>query len=157
MSRGLFMRALAWVLVVGLSAPAWAAGPLEVDHPLVAKERAAYDAKDYEGALAAFEEAKKEWPEDPAVEYNRGVALAQLGRVAEAKQAFQRVAEANRPELQEKAWYNLGNVHATPGERKEALQTQVERAAGMRGRIRDQARSSETAPPRGPSARSQSS
>ena len=122
MSRGLFMRALAWVLVVGLSAPAWAAGPLEVDHPLVAKGRAAYDAKDYEGALAAFEEAKKERPEDPAVEYNRGVALAQLGRVAEAKQAFQRVAEANRPELQEKAWYNLGNVHATTGERKEALQ-----------------------------------
>lgn len=122
MSRGLGMRVLAWVLVVGLSAPAWAAGPLEVDHPLVAKGRAAYDAKDYEGALAAFEEAKKDRPQDPAVEYNRGVALAQLGRVAEAKAAFQRVTEATRPDLQEKAWYNLGNVHATTGERKEALQ-----------------------------------
>lgn len=122
MSRRLGMRVLAWVLVVGLSAPAWAAGPLEVDHPLVAKGRAAYDAKDYEGALAAFEEAKQDRPQDLAVEYNRGVALAQLGRVAEAKSAFQRVTESTRPDLQEKAWYNLGNVHATTGERKEALQ-----------------------------------
>jgi tetratricopeptide (TPR) repeat protein len=121
-SRGLGMRVLLWVLLAGLSSPAWAAGPLEVDHPLVAKGRAAYDARQYEEALAAFEEAKKERPDDPAVEYNRGVALAQLGRVAEAKAAFQRVTEAKRPELQEKAWYNLGNVHATTGERKEALQ-----------------------------------
>jgi len=121
-SRGLGMRVLAWVLVAGLASPAWAAGPLEVDHPLVAKGRAAYDAQKYEDALAAFEEAKKERPDDPAVEYNRGVALAQLGRVAEARSAFQRVTESNRPELQEKAWYNLGNVHATTGERKEALQ-----------------------------------
>lgn len=122
MRPGLGARVLAWVLVVGLASPAWAAGPLEVDHPLVAKGRAAYDAGNYEEALSAFEEAKKERPDDPAVEYNRAVALAQLGRVAEAKSAFQRVTESNRPELQEKAWYNLGNVHATTGERKEALQ-----------------------------------
>jgi tetratricopeptide (TPR) repeat protein len=121
-SRGLGMRALVWVLVAGLASPVWAAGPLEVDHPLVAKGRAAYEAGKYEDALSAFEEAKKERPDDPAVEYNRAVALAQLGRVAEAKSAFQRVVESKRPELQEKAWYNLGNIHATTGERKEALQ-----------------------------------
>ncbi|HVG57223.1 MAG TPA: tetratricopeptide repeat protein [Hyalangium sp.] len=123
MSRGLGMRALVWVLVAGLASPVWAAGPLEVDHPLVAKGRAAYDAGQYEDALAAFEEAKKERPDDPAVEYNRAVALAQLGRIAEARSAFQRVTESKRPELQEKAWYNLGNIHATTGERKEALQS----------------------------------
>ncbi len=122
MSRGLGMHVLAWVLVMGLAFPAWAAGPLEVDHPLVAKGRAAYEAGNYEEALSAFEEAKKERPDDPAVEYNRGVALAQLGRIAEAKSAFQRVTESKRPELQEKSWYNLGNIHATTGERKEALQ-----------------------------------
>jgi tetratricopeptide (TPR) repeat protein len=122
-SRGLGVRALVWVLVAGLASPVWAAGPLEVDHPLVAKGRAAYDAGKYEDALSAFEEAKKERPDDPAVEYNRAVALAQLGRVAEAKSAFQRVTESKRPELQEKAWYNLGNIHATTGERKEALQS----------------------------------
>lgn len=122
MSRGLGMRALVWVLVAGLASPVWAAGPLEVDHPLVAKGRAAYEAGQYEDALSAFEEAKKERPDDPAVEYNRAVSLAQLGRIAEAKSAFQRVVESKRPELQEKAWYNLGNIHATTGERKEALQ-----------------------------------
>ncbi|WP_224244368.1 tetratricopeptide repeat protein [Hyalangium gracile] len=116
------MRVLAWVLVLGLGSTAWAAGPLEVDHPLVAKGRAAYEAGKYEDALSAFEEAKRELPNDPAVEYNRAVALAQLGRAEEAKSAFQRVTESNRPELQGKAWYNLGNIHATTGARKEALQ-----------------------------------
>jgi len=113
------------VLVVGLAlpSPAWAAGLLEVDHPLVAEGRAAYEAGKYEDALAAFEAAKKERPDDAAVEFNRAVALAQLGRVAEAKSAFQRVAESNKPELQQKAWYNLGNVHAGMSERKEALQS----------------------------------
>lgn len=121
---GLWAGALACVLAVGLvlPGPVWAAGPLEVDHPRVAEGRAAYDAGKYEEALAAFEAAKKERPDDPAVEYNRAVALAQLGRVAEAKTALQRVAESNQPDLQQKAWYNLGNVHATTGERKEALQ-----------------------------------
>jgi tetratricopeptide (TPR) repeat protein len=117
-------RALAWVLVLGLALPAWAINPLtEVDHPLVAKGRQAYEAHKYEDALAAFEEAKKQRPDDPAVEYNRAVTLAQLGRAAEAKSAFLRVTESNRPDLQEKAWYNLGNVHANTGERKEALQS----------------------------------
>ena len=57
-------RAGAWVavLIAGLALPssAWAAGPLEVDHPRVAEGRAAYDAGKYEEALAAFEAAKKE-------------------------------------------------------------------------------------------------
>lgn len=120
-------RAGAWLalLIAGLALPssAWAAGPLEVDHPLVAQGRTAYEAGKYEDALTAFEAAKKERPDDAAVEYNRAVALAQLGRVAEAKSALQRVAESNQPELQQKAWYNLGNVHAGLGERKEALQS----------------------------------
>ncbi len=118
------MRARAWValLVAGLAGPGWAVGPLEVDHPLVAQGRAAYEAGQYEQALESFEAARKERPDDPAVEYNRGVALAQLGRVAEAKSSFQRVIDSNRPELRQKAWYNMGNVHATMGERKEALQ-----------------------------------
>jgi len=115
-----------WLLLVSglaLPCPAWAAGLLEVDHPLVAEGRAAYEAGKYEDALAAFEAAKKERPDDAAVEFNRAVTLAQLGRVAEAKSAFQRVAETKQPEIQQKAWYNLGNVHAGGGERKEALQS----------------------------------
>jgi hypothetical protein len=120
--RGLGMRVLAWVLAVGLASPAWAAGPLEVDHPRVAEGRAAYRAGRYEEALSAFDAAKRERPDDPAVEFNRAVTLAKIGRIAEAKESFKRVTDSKRPELQEKAWYNLGNIHAETGERKEALQ-----------------------------------
>jgi hypothetical protein len=111
-------------LVVALALPgkASALGPLEKDHPLVEKGREAYTAGRFEDALAAFEEARKERPDDPAVEFNRGDALAKLGRVDEAKAAFQRVAESNRPDLKQKAHYNLGNLYATTGKRKEALQ-----------------------------------
>lgn len=119
------MRAGVWVLlVVGLALPsgARAAGLLEKEHPLVQKGREAYDAGRYEEALSAFEQAKKERPNDVAVEFNRGDALMKLGRYDEAQQSFQQVAEANNPpELRQKATYNLGNVHAMMGNTREAL------------------------------------
>lgn len=122
------VRGLSWlavgalVVALALPSPAWALGPLEKDHPLIEQGREAYTAGRYEDALKAFEQARKERPDDPAVEFNRGDALAKLGRVDEAKAAFQRVAESNRPDLQQKAHYNLGNLHATTGQRQEALQ-----------------------------------
>ncbi|NPC84637.1 tetratricopeptide repeat protein [Pyxidicoccus fallax] len=116
-------RLLAWGLVVSLAlpSPVWAAGPLERDHPLVQQGREAYAAGNYEEALKAFEAAKKERPNDPAVDFNRADALAKLGRIPEAREAFQGVTESNRPDLRQKAWYNLGNLHATTGDRQEAL------------------------------------
>lgn len=115
---------LVWGLVGVLAFPpsAWALGPLEKDHPQVEKGREAYAAGRFEEALQAFEAARKEKPDDVAVEFNRADALAKLGRIDEAKAAFQRVADAkNRPELQQKAQYNLGNLFATTGDRQEAL------------------------------------
>ncbi|WNG63021.1 tetratricopeptide repeat protein [Archangium gephyra] len=112
------------LLALGLALPsgAWAAGLLEKEHPLIQKGRAAYTAGRYDEALAAFEEAKKERPNDPAVEFNRGDALMKLGRYDEAQRAFQSVAETqNQPELRQKATYNLGNVHAMTGNTREAL------------------------------------
>jgi tetratricopeptide (TPR) repeat protein len=119
-------RALAWTLAGMLAAPSpvWAAGPLEKDHPLIQRGRAAYDAGRFEDALRDFDAAKQERPTDPAVEFNRADALAKLGRVAEAKEAFKQVAESShRPDLAQKSWYNLGNIAATTGDRKEALQS----------------------------------
>ncbi|WP_414640922.1 tetratricopeptide repeat protein, partial [Archangium sp.] len=118
------MRAGLVLLAVGLSWPsgARAAGLLETEHPLVRQGRQAYEAGRYEDALSAFEQAKKERPNDPAVEFNRGDALMKLGRYDEAQKAFQQVAEANNlPELRQKATYNLGNVHAMTGNTREAL------------------------------------
>ncbi|XHF15127.1 tetratricopeptide repeat protein [Archangium gephyra] len=115
---------LGLLLALGLALPsgAWAAGLLEKEHPLIQKGRQAYTAERYEEALSAFEEAKKERPNDPAVEFNRGDALMKLGRYEEAQRAFQSVAETqNQPELRQKATYNLGNAYAKTGDTREAL------------------------------------
>ncbi len=124
-SRGNAARLLAWALVVALALPssAGAAGPLEKDHPLVQQGREAYTAGRFEDALAAFEAAKKELPNDPAVDFNRADALAKLGKIPEAQEVFRGVTESNRPDLRQKAWYNLGNLHATTGDRQEALKS----------------------------------
>ncbi|RKH61064.1 tetratricopeptide repeat protein [Corallococcus llansteffanensis] len=110
--------------LLALPGPAWAVGPLEKDHPLVQRGREAYAAGRYEDALRDFEAAKKERPNDPAVEFNRADALAKLGRAAEAREAFNQVAESSRqPDLTQKSWYNLGNLAATAGDRAEALKS----------------------------------
>ncbi|RYZ39511.1 MAG: tetratricopeptide repeat protein [Myxococcaceae bacterium] len=110
--------------LLALPGPAWAVGPLEKDHPLVQRGREAYAAGRYEDALRDFEAARKERPSDPIVEFNRADALAKLGRAAEAREAFKQVAESSRqPELAQKSWYNLGNLAATAGDRKEALKS----------------------------------
>jgi len=79
------------LLALGLLLPsgARAVGLLEKEHPLVQQGRQAFEAGRYEDALSAFEQAKKERPNDPAVEFNRGDALMKLGRYDEAQQAFQ--------------------------------------------------------------------
>ncbi|GHG63811.1 tetratricopeptide repeat protein [Comamonas sp. JC664] len=116
---------LAWGLATSLAMPSHvlAAGPLERDHPLVEQGRAAYTAGRFDEALAAFEAAKKERPNDVVVDFNRADALAKLGRIDEAKALFHTVTESNRADLRQKAWYNLGNLHATTGDRAEALKS----------------------------------
>lgn len=117
-------RRLGGWLVLGWLLPsvAGAAGLLEKEHPLIQQGRRAYDSGRFDEALSAFDQAKKERPNDPAVEFNRGDALTKLGRYDEAKQAFQAVVDANgRPDLRQKATYNLGNVHAAQGDSREAL------------------------------------
>lgn len=114
------MRLVA-LLVLAWAQAAWAVGPLERPHPKVSEGLGAYAAGRYEDALAAFEEAKKERPDDPTVEFNRGDALMKLGRLDEAREAFARVAESRNAELKQKATYNLGNLHAAKGEREQAL------------------------------------
>jgi tetratricopeptide (TPR) repeat protein len=120
-SRAAYLLAWGLGVLLAMPSPVWAAGPLERDHPLVQQGREAYLAGRYDDALAAFEAAKKERPNDPAVDFNRADALAKLGRIDDAREAFKGVTESNRPDLRQKAWYNLGNLHATTGDRQEAL------------------------------------
>lgn len=65
-----------------------------------------YDAKDYAGALAKFDEAVRLEPDKARWHYNRGLALRKLGRDDEARAAFyesQRLdPEYKRDEIREK-------------------------------------------------------
>lgn len=119
----LLRAALCFTLAVGLAFPpsTWALGPFEKNHPQVEKGIDAYSQGRYEDALAAFEAAKKELPQSAAVEFDRGNALAKLGRLDEAREAFHKVSELDRGELRSKDLYNLGNVWAQLGNEKEAI------------------------------------
>lgn len=103
------------------SAPSFALGPFERNHPAVEEGLTAYEQGDYATALQQFEEAKKELPQSSAVEFNRGNALYKLGNHAEAVSAYQRAAELDKGELRQQDYYNLGNTFAAMGKREEAL------------------------------------
>lgn len=68
----------------------------------------AFQAGNYEGALAAFEAALAEGMSGPAIHFNIGVASYRLGRYAEAEHAFREVAAT--PAMSGLAYYNLGLV-----------------------------------------------
>jgi tetratricopeptide (TPR) repeat protein len=114
-------------MAIGLSAVlaigprALALGPLQRNHPVVERGLKAYESGRYDEALQAFDDAKRELPSSAALEFNRGNALYKLGRRDEAKDAYHRVSEAERSDLREKDYYNLGNVWAEMGNAKEAI------------------------------------
>ncbi len=110
------MKGLLFAAALLLAAPAL----FSRNHPKVAEGMGAYGRGDFEGALRAFDEAKKELPNSGAVELDRGAALHRLGRYDEALAAFQRAAELD-PALAGKAAYNAGNTHAAMGNKKEAV------------------------------------
>lgn len=111
------------LLLAGVFASrAEAAGPFEKNHPQVEAGTEAYDAQKFDQALEHYDEAAKEKPSDPRVQYDRGLALHKLGRHDEARQAFQRALELDRSgELAGKIHYNLGNVAMATGDKKAAL------------------------------------
>lgn len=67
-----------------------------------------------EEALADYERALQQRPDDLTVHYNRGAALYALGRYPEAQREFQRAAESTSPSvdpgLRADAYYNTGNA-----------------------------------------------
>lgn len=68
-------------------------------------------------ALAAYDEAARELPDDPGVQLDRGLALLGAGKLGEAREAFRRAAAGNAPkELRAKALYNMGLTFLKDGE-----------------------------------------
>lgn len=107
-----------------MAAAVLAMGPFEKNDPLIEQGTALYEQGQFEQALAKFEEAAAQHPQDPRVPYNRGLALHKAGRNEEAKQAFTRAIELDRAgdgALTGKAHYNLGNVAASTEDQKTAV------------------------------------
>jgi tetratricopeptide (TPR) repeat protein len=87
----------------------------------VAEGMRAYDQGRYDEALSQFEEARKTLPKSAAVEFDRGNALFKLGRLEDAKQAYDSAAQLDQGELRAKDYYNQGDAWAQLGHEKEAI------------------------------------
>lgn len=107
-----------------LLAATLAFNPFEKNDPLIDEGTALYEKGQFDQALAKFDEASRQYPQDARVPYNRGLALHKAGRNDEAKQAFDHAIELDRAgdgTLTAKAHYNLGNVAAQSNDKKTAL------------------------------------
>ncbi len=71
----------------------------------------AYDAGEYDEALSRFEAAEVEAPDNPKVRYNAASTRYKTGDYESAAKEFGQVLSNTKdPELQAKAYYNLGNT-----------------------------------------------
>lgn len=61
-------------------------------------------------ALDLYNKAAKDLPDEPGVQYNRGVALHRLGQFEKAREAFAAATAASEPTLKQRSFYNLGNA-----------------------------------------------
>ncbi len=96
---------IATVLVAGWLAQALASTDADVDAGVEA-----YEASDYETALARFDAARDRLGERPEIALDRGLALLRLGKLDEARTAFERASEAEDGSLRASAFYELGNL-----------------------------------------------
>lgn len=88
----------------------WGFDPFRSSNSDVEQGNAKLGANKAEEALEHYDRAAKELPDAPGVHYNRGVALARMGKRKEAREALNRAATAREHGLKSKAFYNLGNV-----------------------------------------------
>jgi Ca-activated chloride channel family protein len=88
---------------------AWS--PLERHNRAVENGNASLKAGKAEAALAAYDQAVAELPNDAGAHFNRGNALFALSRFEEASQEFLRASQAAAPGLRPAAFYNLGNSY----------------------------------------------
>ncbi|MEM6289975.1 MAG: tetratricopeptide repeat protein [Myxococcota bacterium] len=88
----------------------WLAQMLASTDPDIDAGVTAYEAEDYEEALARFDAAKEQLGERPEVAFDRGLALLRLDKLDEARGAFERASEADDDPLRASAFYELGNL-----------------------------------------------
>lgn len=96
------------LLALLLSTPSAFASP--------AKAQRQYKAGDYDRALSTYQELLGKSPNDPRLHYNAAAAAYQAGKFDLALKEFQAAAATPDLDLQQQAFYNLGNSEYRLGE-----------------------------------------
>jgi Ca-activated chloride channel family protein len=93
-----------------------------------ASARRDYEKGDFLGALRQYEQLKKQRPDDPRIDFNAGAAAYRAQRYGQAITNFSGALvspEADR-QLQEHAYYNLGNAFYRAGEEAHEVQQKLQ-------------------------------
>ncbi len=84
--------------------------PLVRVDPGVDKANQAYAAGKYDQALKGYEDALREHPSAPELQFDRGNALLKLDRQVEAREAYLSALAAKDTTLKSQDYYNMGNA-----------------------------------------------
>jgi Ca-activated chloride channel family protein len=98
---------------------AW--NPIERNNRAVESGNASMKNGKAEEALADYDKAVAELPNDPGAHFNRGNALFALSRFEEATAEFLRATQASEPSLKASAFYNLANSYFKNDKYSEAI------------------------------------
>lgn len=79
----------------------------------------AYERGDYAKAAAEYQKVWEKTKENPVANFNLGTALYKKDFPEKASELFQKALGTDNLELQEKAYYNLGNAEFRSGEKTE--------------------------------------
>ena len=102
---------LAALVVAAAFAPASALAwdPFRTRNSAVEEGNARMADGDATGALASYDQAARQLPNEPRVQLNRGLALMTADQLPEAREAFLRAADPDAPaEVRADAYYDLG-------------------------------------------------
>jgi Ca-activated chloride channel family protein len=98
---------------------AW--NPIERNNRASESGNASMKSGKAEEALADYDKAVSELPNDPGAHFNRGNALFALSRFEEASNEFLRATQASEPGLKSSAFYNLANSYFKNDKYAEAI------------------------------------
>lgn len=85
-------------------------------HASPSNARRDYEAGRFKDALSEYESLLEKKPKDAALRYNAGAAAFQAGKLEDAAEHFGSALATQDPQLQQRAYYNLGNTQFRLGE-----------------------------------------
>lgn len=97
----------------------WSLGVAPTINASPASAQKAYQRGDYKGALTEYERLLGQSPRDPRLSYNAGNAAFQAGLYGRATELFTDSLTSPDLQLQQQAFYNLGNASYRLGEQAE--------------------------------------